>query len=201
MVKILKINPENPEMDKIREAVRIIKAGGIVVLPTETVYGIVANALDPAAVRRLFKIKSRPLNKPLGIFIENPRKTRQFVKRIPKEAKRLMSDFWPGPLTLIFEKSKKIPDVVTSHKKTLGIRIPDHEVPLQILKAAKIPLVQSSANKTGKKAPISVREVLKQLKDIDLILDSGKTKLGIPSTIIDFSKKKPKVLRSGSIKI
>lgn len=201
MIKIIKIDPRNPEPEKIKEAVKTIQKGGVVVLPTETVYGICTSALDKKAVKRIFNIKNRPLNRPLGIFIDKVTRVKALARGISPLAKRLMKRYWPGPLTLIFERTSQVPNILVAGESTVGIRIPDHPVVLRLLKTAKVPLVQTSANKSGKKAPRTVKEVLKQLgkEKINLILDGGRTRIGKASTVVDMTKHPPAILRKGSL--
>ena len=201
MVTVIKINPENPEPEKIAKAAELIKAGGIVAFPTETVYGIGTNAFDEEGVKKIYKIKNRPKNKPLPILLAESSQIKSVVAKISKKAEELMKKFWPGPLTIIFEKSVKVPNIVSAGSQTVGVRIPDHKVIQELIKASGVPIVATSANKSGEEAPKDAQEVEKSLKEIDLILDGGKTKLGIPSTVVDATKEPLEVLREGSIKI
>ncbi|MEO0092987.1 MAG: L-threonylcarbamoyladenylate synthase [candidate division WOR-3 bacterium] len=180
-------------------ASEIIKKGGLVIFPTETVYGLGADALNPEAVALVYKIKSRPKDQPLSIAVAEANAIKRYVQKIPPIAFRLMEKFLPGPLTLILLKSKIIPDIVTGGIEKIGIRIPDHPVALSLLQAVARPLTATSANRTGKPGPQNVNDIGPDLKnDVDLILDAGPTKLGIESTIIDLTDK-PTILRIGAI--
>jgi len=174
-------------------AAKIVRKGGVIVFPTETVYGIGASALNKKAVKKIFKIKNRPARKPLGLFVAQKSQLKLLVKEVPKVARKLIQKYWPGPLTLIFKDKQG---------KTIGIRMPDHPVILKILKMIKVPMVQTSANKSGQPAPQTVKEVIRQLgrQKINLILDGGPTKLGVASTVIDVTQKPPKILRKGALR-
>lgn len=201
MVTVIKINPKNPEPEKIAKAAELIKAGGIVAFPTETVYGVGTNAFDEEAVKKIYEIKNRPKNKPLPILLAESSQVKSVVAKISRKAEELMKKFWPGPLTIVFEKSIKVPNIISAGLHTVGVRIPDHKVIQELIKASGVPIVATSANKSGEQAPKDAQEVEKSLKEIDLILDGGKTELGIPSTVVDATKEPPEVLREGSIKI
>lgn len=201
MTKIIKLNPKKLEKEKIAEAVKVIKAGGVVVFPTETVYGLGCSPWSLKAVKKIFKLKGRLAKKPLAIIVENFKQVRSLVKNLNPKALDLMSKHWPGPMTLVLPKSRRIPDYVTSGSKKIGIRMPDHPITLELLRACKIPLVATSANRSGSIAPATARAAFRELKGVDLVIDGGKTSLGKASTVIDITSGKPKILRKGSLKI
>lgn len=195
---IIKINPKKPEKKIINQAVEILKKGGLVAFPTDTLYAVGASALNPKAVRRVFEVRKRPSSQPLIVGIYYIRQLNLITKRIPETFKRLKK-FWPGPLTMIFEKSDLIPDIVTGGAKKIAIRIPDCPIALELIKGAG-PLVIPSANISKEPAPKTADEISKELaEEVDLILDGGKTKYGIESTIIDITVSPPRILRIGAI--
>ncbi|MFA5413448.1 MAG: L-threonylcarbamoyladenylate synthase [Patescibacteria group bacterium] len=196
----IKINPRNPEKEKIEIAAQILKEGGLVVFPTDTVYGLAADAKNPRAVKKIFKVKKRPLSNPLPILIARKTDLRKYTKETSAKIKRLTDKFWPGPLTLILLKKKNISNIVTAGLPRVGVRVPDNAVALALIQAFGRPLATTSANIAGKPSPATSRGVKKYLNNkIDLILDGGKTKLGQESTVLDCSASPPTFLRSGAI--
>ena len=201
MTKIIKIDPDEPQEETIEEAARIIKDGGLVALPTETVYGLGTDALNEEAVKKIFEIKGRPLDKPLSILIGRKEKLIKYVQEIPKAAEILIAKFWPGPLTLIFKASSFIPDIVRGRNNTIGIRMPDCKIARKIIQASGVPLACPSANLSGKPSPTKAFEVAKGLRErIDLILDGGETKIGVESTVLDLTTSPPSILREKALK-
>jgi len=204
MIKIrtryLSLDAKLPNLAHIQQAADILRSGGIVAFPTETVYGLGADALNPEAVEKIFIAKGRPNDNPLIVHIANQKDIEPLVKEVPDVAIRLMEKFWPGPLTLVFPKSDLIPDVVSAGLKTVGIRMPAHPVALALLKAARIPVAAPSANLSGKPSPTSATHVLKDLSGkIDAILDGGKTTVGLESTVLDITGPIPTILRPGGV--
>ncbi len=204
MTLIIKISSRNPEPAKINRAVSILRRGGLIAFPTDTVYGLGADATNPRAVKKIYKVKNRPTTSPLPILIAGKNDLLKFTKsRNPEESrviKKLTNKFWPGPLTIILKKKKIISDAVTAEKNSVGVRVPANSVALAIIRALGRPLAATSANISGKKSPTTTRAVKKYLNNkIDLILDGGKTKLGMESTILDCTTSPPTVLRSGAI--
>ncbi len=192
LTEILKIDPENPSFDVIRKAADYISRGKLVVIPTETVYGIAADAANAAAINRLYEVKKRPKNKPFAVCVSRKEAIEDLAQDISPLAYKLADKFWPGPLTLVL-KSK--------NNGTIGLRMPDNAVAWQIIENAGVHVVLPSANLSGNRAPIEVKEVLKDLDGlVDLAVDSGKTKLGVESTIVDVSLAVVKILRAGAIK-
>lgn len=201
MTKILRINPEKPDKKKIAEAAKVLKTGGTVIFPTETVYGIGADPFSKKAVRKVFGLKGRSYKKPLSVIVSNAKEIPPLVKHLSPLAKRIIKKHMPGPVTLVLKKSALIPDFVTAGENTIGIRMPDHKITGMLLKEAGIPLVATSANRSGSAPATTASQAIKQLKGADLILNSGKTKYGKASTVVDLSGKTPLILRQGALKI
>lgn len=174
--------------------------GGLVAIPTETVYGLGGNALNIDTIDKIFKLKKRPSNDPLICHTNSLSKIKRYVKQIPDEAYKLSEKFWPGPLTLVFEKKDLIPNKTTSNLNTVAFRIPDKEITLKLLSSLDYPLSAPSANKFGYISPTTTDHVYKNFDDgIDYILDGGRCELGIESTIIGFENNKTIVYRLGSL--
>jgi L-threonylcarbamoyladenylate synthase len=202
LTRIIKINPQRPEKDKINEAVKIIKRGGLAVFPTETVYGLGSSALNKKAVAQIFKLKKRERGKPLLILIGEKKDLKKFVKNISPLARKLIRKYWPGPLTLVFLKSKIIPSIVTGGGKKLAIRLSGSKIARELARKSGLPLIGTSANLAGKSDITSPQKVMRQFKNkVDLIIDGGVTSLCLPSTVVDVTGKVPIVLREGAIKI
>lgn len=198
--EILKINPRNPEKSKIRKAAEIIKKGDVVAFPTETVYGLGANALDKKAIKKIFIAKGRPQDNPLIVHIHSKKNVSKLVDEIPKNAKKLMKKFWPGPLTIILKKNKSIPKNATANLPTIAIRMPKNKIALELIKQSKVPLVAPSANISGKPSPTKSEHVIEDLNGkIGMIIEGGKTDIGLESTVIDLTQKIPEILRPGKI--
>lgn len=185
--------------DQIKKAAAYIKEGKLVAFPTETVYGIGANALNPAAVARIYEVKERPSFDPLIIHIAEIDDLQKLTVNIYEQVYRLAEKFWPGPLTMVLPKSEIVPDIVTAGLPTVGIRMPGNEVALNLIRASKCPIAAPSANKFGRISPTNASHVKKNLPNIDYILDGGSTTVGIESTIIQLSEKGFQILRNGII--
>jgi L-threonylcarbamoyladenylate synthase len=196
----LKIFPANKE--NISEAARIIKSGGLVAFPTETVYGLGANALDPIAVAKIFEAKRRPFFDPLIVHIESMSDIEKIAENLGAIEKKLAEKFWPGPLTLILPKKKTVPDIVTAGLPTVAVRMPGHETARELIKEAGCPIAAPSANLFGSISPTKAEHVLAQLGDsIDMILDAGSCSVGIESTIIRVENGIPVLLRPGGLPV
>jgi L-threonylcarbamoyladenylate synthase len=195
---MLKVNPEKPETEKVQAAAEIIKQGGLVAFPTETVYGLGADALNPHAVLTLFDAKKRPLDNPPIVHVENISDVYRLAKQVPPKADKLMRTFWPGPLTLVFKRSKTVPDVTVAGLDTIAVRMPQHAVALALIRESQRPIAAPSANLAGKPSPTSVQHVFDDLNGrIDAILDGGPTRIGVESTVLDLSVDPAQVLRPG----
>lgn len=198
--KILRVNPKNPSISQIMQAAKIIKSGGIVAFPTETVYGLGANALDSKSVRKIFTAKGRPSDNPLIVHISDIAEIGILADNIPNMAYDLMERFWPGPLTLVLKKSKIVPKIVTGGLDTVAIRMPKNKIAQGLIRESGVPIAAPSANVAGRPSPTMSKHVKEDLSGkISLIIDGGPTKIGIESTVVDLSKKIPMLLRPGSV--
>jgi len=184
----------------IEQAAKIIRKGGIIAFPTETVYGLGADAFNALAVARIFEVKGRPYFDPLIVHVANPADVEKLVKEIPPSAKKLMERFWPGPLTVVLLKVNNIPDIVTAGLRTVAIRMPNHPMALSLIKESRCPIAAPSANPFGYLSPTTAEHVREQLGDrVDLILDGGPCPVGVESTIVSFLEGKAKLLRPGGV--
>jgi L-threonylcarbamoyladenylate synthase len=185
---------------EVDRAVAALRAGGLVGLPTETVYGLGANALDVDAVQRIFTAKGRPAYNPLIVHVPDEAAARQLAARWPAEAARLARRFWPGPLTLVLPKQPRVPDVVTAGLRSVALRVPSHPVALALLHAAAVPVAAPSANPSTQLSPTTADHVAKALGErVSLVLDAGPTTVGIESTVVDLTGPRPVLLRPGVI--
>ncbi|MFH0772422.1 MAG: L-threonylcarbamoyladenylate synthase [Candidatus Omnitrophota bacterium] len=188
---VIKINSTKPQLSKIKKAADVLRNGGLVAFPTETVYGLGANLLDRKAVRKLYEIKKRPRNKPLTIHVAGIEAVEAMVGRMPEKAKILAEEFWPGPLTLILKDD--------NGKKT-GFRIPDNKAALLLLKAAGVPVVAPSANLSGCLPPADAKEAFDNFNgNIEMVLDGGRARIGVASTVVEAGSRGYKILREGAI--
>lgn len=199
-LKILHVDPANPEPEKIALAAAVIRGGGLVAFPTETVYGLGANALDEAAVQRIFKAKARPSDDPLIVHICKIEDLAHVADTIPDLVKVLAKAFWPGPLTLVLPKSRLIPANVSAGLNNVAVRIPAHPVALALLESAGVPIAAPSANRFGHTSPTTAAHVQQDLGAyIDMILDGGETTVGVESTVLDLTQTPPFILRPGGL--
>ena len=182
----------------IEKAAELIKQGKIVVFPTETVYGIGTNGLDEQAVKKLFEIKQRPLNKPITLLVSNMEMIQSIAKDITEVEYKIIQKFFPGPLTIILKKKEIVPDILTSGGDTVGIRMPSCEIARELVEKAGVPIAAPSANITGEPSGTNLKEIKKHLK-ADYFIDGGESKLGLASTIIQIVDDKPQILRQGNI--
>jgi L-threonylcarbamoyladenylate synthase len=184
----------------IDKAAALIRAGRLVAFPTETVYGLGANALDAAAVARIFEVKGRPATSPLIVHADSPAMARRYVTVWPDAAERLAARNWPGPLTLVLPKHASIPDIVTAGLPTVGIRVPAHPVAIALIRAAGVPIAAPSANRFTELSPTTAEHVRASLgRSVDCILDGGSTPVGIESTVLSLAGDEPVLLRPGMI--
>jgi L-threonylcarbamoyladenylate synthase len=197
---VFAIDPNAPDPAVLARAAAVLRAGGLVAFPTETVYGLGANALDAAAVGRIFAAKGRPANNPLIVHVADEVGARQVAADWPPSAARLAGRFWPGPLTLVLPKAAAVPDAVTAAGPTVAVRVPAHPVALALLRAAGIPVAAPSANRSTQLSPTRAEHVLRGLDGrIDLVLDGGPTPGGIESTVLDLTAVPPRLLRPGLV--
>ncbi len=186
----------------ILKAAEILKNGGLVGMPTETVYGLGANALNPQAVANIFKAKGRPMDNPLIVHISCFEDIEKFslASKIPEKAKLLAKNFWPGPLTVILKKGSLVPDEVSAGLDTVAIRYPSHKTANKLIKTAELPIAAPSANLSGSPSPTTAQHVLNDLNGkIDAVIDGGVCDVGLESTVITLAQEKPKLLRPGGI--
>lgn len=195
---IRQVDPEHPEAEAIAQAAERLRQGDLVAFPTETVYGLGANALDAEAVARIFAAKGRPARNPLIVHVAEVSAAREIVTAWPESALRLAEAFWPGPLTLVLPRHPSIPDIVTGGGPTVGVRIPAHPVAQALLRAAGVPVAAPSANRSLQLSPTRAEHVFQSLQGrIQLILDGGATSGGLESTVLDLSGEVPQLLRPG----
>ncbi|HEX7446859.1 MAG TPA: L-threonylcarbamoyladenylate synthase [Pirellulales bacterium] len=198
--KVIAMEAAGVEPAALALAGQILRGGGLVAFPTETVYGLGANALDAAAVERIFAAKGRPATNPVIVHIADLPDVRRVAGDWPAVAEPLAARFWPGPLTLVLPKAAAVPDVVTAGGPTVGVRMPDHPVALELIRAAGVPVAAPSANRSTRVSPTHAAHVLADLAGrIDLVLDAGPTPGGLESTVIDLTVSPPRVLRPGLI--
>jgi len=198
--RILVLDPAAPDARGIAEAAALLRAGGLVAFPTETVYGLGANALDAAAVARIFAAKGRPADDPIIVHVAERHDLEAVAANVPLVAQALADAFWPGPLTLVVPRGRAIPPIVTAGGDTVGVRMPAHPVALALIAAAGVPVAAPSANPFGRTSPTLAAHVAADLGDrIDLILDGGPCAVGIESTVVDCTAEPPVVLRPGGI--
>lgn len=201
--KIWKIKNKVREDDsQIKAAAEILKQGETIAFPTETVYGLGANALNNAAVKKIFEAKGRPSDNPLIIHIATMKQLDSIIEEKNKLSELLIEKYWPGPLTLVFKKNSIVPDDVSAGLKTVAVRMPDNPIALSLIKAADIPIAAPSANSSGKPSPTKAEHVLEDLNNkIAGILDGGATGIGLESTVVDVTGEKAIVLRPGGITV
>jgi L-threonylcarbamoyladenylate synthase len=186
----------------VAEAARLIRAGKLVAFPTETVYGLGANALDAGAVERIYEAKGRPKTSPLIVHVDSAEMARSLAAEWPAAAAELALRYWPGPLTLVVKKAAGIPDVVTAGLATVGLRVPSHPLALELIRAAGVPLAAPSANRFTELSPTTADHVRRSLGDrVDYILDGGPTAVGIESTVLSLAEQPPVLYRPGIIPI
>ena len=188
------------DLAAIAEAGQCIREGGLVAFPTETVYGLGGNALDPAASEKIYAAKGRPSDNPLIVHIARPEDLAPLVQHIPETAHALIARYWPGPLTIILPKSERVPYATTGGLDTVAVRMPDHPVARELILAAGGYVAAPSANRSGRPSPTRAERVAEDLgESIDIILDGGPVPIGLESTIVDFSEEIPMILRPGYI--
>ena len=197
--KVAIIKDINTDIRFIEEAGKVIRNGGTVAFPTETVYGLGANALDDEAVRKIFIAKGRPQDNPLIIHVST-KEISELVKDVPEVAQKIIDKFWPGPLTVILEKKDIIPNVTSANLNTIGIRMPNSEIALKLIELAERPIAAPSANISGRPSPTEVERCVEDLNGrVDYIIGGESSDIGVESTIVDCTVNPPLVLRPGGI--
>jgi len=200
--KILEINPKRIDFTKIKIAAEEIKKGNLVAFPTETVYGLGADALNKKAVAKIFQAKGRPFNDPLIAHIADIKELYRLSKQVPPVALKLAKAFWPGPLTLVLKKSELVSGIVTADLDTIAVRMPADNIALSLIREAKTPIAAPSANLFGRTSPTTAQHVADDLDGkIEMIIDGGKTKVGVESTVLDITTRPVNVLRAGGISV
>lgn len=186
--------------EKLIAPANIIKSGGIVIFPTETVYGIGTNGLDEKAIKKLFEVKKRPLNKPISLLVSNMEMVESVARDITEVEYKLMEEFFPGPFTIILNKKDLVPNVLTSNTDTVGVRMPQGEIARKLVEYANVPIATPSANISGKESGTNLKNIIEDFKDnVDFFIDEGDSKIGISSTIVKVIDEIPVILRQGSI--
>ncbi|WP_271716156.1 L-threonylcarbamoyladenylate synthase [Anaeromicropila herbilytica] len=197
---VKKINEDNFTDTDLCEAAKILREGGLVAFPTETVYGLGANGLDEKASKKIYEAKGRPSDNPLILHIADVDSLYEIASEVPESAKRLADEFWPGPLTMILKKNNKVPYSTTGGLESVAIRMPEHKIALALIKESGLYIAAPSANTSGKPSPTKAEHVIKDLNGkVDMIIDGGKVGIGLESTIIDLTSKVPTILRPGYI--
>ncbi len=197
--ELVKITTEDCD-EKFNKAVELLQNEEVVGMPTETVYGLAGNAFSPLAVSRIFEAKGRPTDNPLIVHISEFSEIYDLVKEVPETAKKLASQFWPGPLTIILPKADRVPYCTTGNLDTVAVRCPSHEIARKLIKLSGLPLAAPSANLSGKPSPTKAEHVFEDLNGrIPFIIDGGDCKEGVESTVITLAGKKPRLLRPGNV--
>ena len=186
--------------EKLKDSARILKHGGIVVFPTETVYGIGANIWDETAVKRLYEVKQRPFDKPISLLVSSIDMINEVAKDITELEYALMKEFFPGPFTIILKKKDIVPNIVTANLDTVGIRLPANEIALRLIKYAEIPIATTSSNISGKPSVTNLGDVMSEFEGkVDCFINGGPSEIGVASTIVQVIDSKVHILREGSI--
>lgn len=197
--KVIKIDPDNIDVELIDQAARIINRGGLVAFPTETVYGLGADSFNPEAVGNIFRAKGRPADNPLISHIADIEQVELLAREVPPSAKRLMERYWGGPLTIILKKRPEVPTNVSAGLDTVSIRMPSHSVAYELIRRSKTPIAAPSANLSGSPSPTMARHCIADLMGrVDMIIDGGSSLIGLESTVVDMTGE-PTVLRPGAI--
>lgn len=198
--KVQQINPEQFRDEELKEACGILQRKGLVAFPTETVYGLGGDAMDPEAAAKIYAAKGRPSDNPLIIHIADMKSLEDIAWEIPESAKRLAEAFWPGPLTMIFRKQAGVPPSTTGGLDTVAVRMPSHPIAIELIRQSGVYIAAPSANISGRPSPTRAEHVIEDLSGrIDMILDGGSVGIGLESTIVDLSGVEPIILRPGYI--
>ena len=200
MANIIKVNPDFPQRRWLQQAATVLRTGGLVAFPTETVYGLGADALNPVAVAKIFQAKQRPDWDPLIVHVRNLAMAETLAVDVPVTFRQLAEKFWPGPLTLVVKKNARVPDAVTAGRPNVALRMPRHPVAALLLQETGLPIAAPSANKFGRPSPTRAEHVVEDLGASQLlILDAGPTRFGVESTVLDLTQSPPAILRPGGV--
>jgi len=200
MAGILRIDPLNPDFDAVCTVAHEIIHGRVIIYPTDTIYGIGADACNPDAVERVFRTKKRDVGKPILVLVNSVQMALRLVEDVPDTAKVLIDKLWPGPLTLVFRASPSLPQKLTGTTGTIGIRFPQHPFCLQVLKMCNRPITSTSANISAEDQSASIKTIAETFESVvDLIVDAGDLQSAVPSTIVDVTGPRPKIIRAGAL--
>lgn len=200
MTRVLYIDPKFPNLEEIAQAAACLLEGKLVAFPTETVYGLGANAFDPKAIESIFIAKGRPFQDPLIVHIASQEMFSQIARQIPPAARHLAERFWPGPLTLVLPRHPRIPPMVSAGRNTVAVRMPSHPIALALIEHAGVPVAAPSANRFGHTSPTSAAHVLADLRErIEMVIDGGQPPVGLESTVLDMTHSPPVILRPGGV--
>ena len=188
--------------ENLKEIKEILDNDGVIIFPTDTVYGIGCNCYSIKGLEKLFSFKNRPLSKPINVLTDSYEKIKKITKQISSKEEELIKKYLPGDLTLILDKDESVPDLLTSNLNTVGVRIPNHEIALKLLESYPYPLATTSVNLSGDSPGIEVEDFYEEFKDkVDIIIDGGKSPIGVASTIIRVENNEIKILREGNLKV
>ncbi len=195
---IVKVSPVSPENKIIEQAGKIVTQKGVIIFPAQYLYGIAVDALDPEAIKKVFSLKKRPLQNPLLVLIKNRQKIDALVSSIPDTAEKLIEKFWPGNVTIIFNAAKQVPDLITAGTGKIGLRMPLHPVAKALVDTVDCPITGTSANISGTPATSTIDTIDPYIiQNADMILDAGKLKTGLGSTVVDITQNPVKIIRQG----
>lgn len=190
----------NIDLEELKEPAKVIRNGGIVIFPTETVYGIGTNGFDEKSIKKIYELKRRDSNKPISLLVSNMEMVEMVAKDISDLEYKLMRKFWPGPFTIILKKKSIVPDILTSNGDTVGVRMPSGEIAKKLIEYAEVPIAAPSANISGKPSGIDINDIMKDFEGkVDCIIDNGTSELGVASTIVKVVDNVPYILREGTI--
>ena len=189
--------------EELKIVIKTLNNDGIIIFPTDTVYGIGCNCFSEKAIQNLFEIKERDYKKPINVLTNNMEKIKKVAKNINAKQEEIINKYMPGALTMILDKKEEVPDILTSNLDTIGVRIPNNKIALEILKNCKFPIATTSANISGDNPALEIREFIDKFKDkVDIIIDGGKSEIGIASTVVSLDESNNvRILRQGSIEV
>lgn len=194
------VDRDKPDFRVLAEAAAVLRQGGLVAFPTETVYGLGANGLDPRAVLKIFAAKGRPADNPLILHIAEPHEVNKLAARVPANAAALMARYWPGPLTVVLARTRLVPDAATAGLDTVAIRLPESTVARELIRLAGVPIAAPSANTSGRPSPTTAQDVLADMDGrIEVVVDAGPCDIGVESTVVDCTTPVPTLLRPGGV--